>query len=47
MLDKDLLVERLEAEGFAKSARKVKSEPENKDVKMKKEIPGVGKNPEN
>jgi|GEM_PF-6933013 len=39
MLDKELLVERLKAEGFSKSAEKVQREPENKDAEMKKEMP--------
>lgn len=40
-------MDRLKAEGFAKSAKKVQNEPENKNAEMRKEIPGVGKNPEN
>lgn len=40
MNDKELLVERLKAEGFAKSAEKVQNEPE-KNAEMKRTTPGV------
>ncbi|CAM5790315.1 MULTISPECIES: hypothetical protein [Brevibacillus] len=41
MNDKELLVERLKAEGFAKSAEKVQNEPEQKNAEMKRTTPGV------